>query len=547
MTPEPVPGHAPKFLLGRPFLLALLFIGLVLRVLQYAADTSLWFDEFSIARNIVHRSTSQLVFEPLGYDQVAPVGFMLVEKLISLSIGTSDLALRLLPFLCGLVALPLFLLLAERVLDGYAVPFAVAAFAIGVPFIRYTTELKQYGLDMAAALALSLIALRLRDPDSTSTRCVLAGLAGAVMVWFSQTAVFVMAGIGAALVVDWLFESTRKAQTRRAVFTTVPIWVLASGVATIVSMRLMTPETKKFMHEFWAGKPRNGFLPWPLKEPSDALWLWNQVTDLFGDQVLRYRWQELYSVLAIAGLVALWRRRRFAALLLFGPFAVTVLAAVARQYPFRTRVVLFLLPALVLLVAQGAEWIRLIAGKFHPAVGGAAMAALFISPVLTIVETPLPYFTEDYKSVLSFVQANRRAGDAMYVFVYAYEPLERYGERYGIGRGDYTLGGCWRDDIRSYLRDVDRYRGMPRVWLITSGVPQFYAPGQSIRSYFAAIGTLKGSKSVPSRTKRFAPVSADLYDLSDPTRLSAASASSFPVKPLGDRQPFCLDFVTPDR
>jgi hypothetical protein len=42
-------------------------------------------------------------------------------------LGTSDLALRLLPFLCELVALPLFLFLAERVLDGYAVLFAVAA------------------------------------------------------------------------------------------------------------------------------------------------------------------------------------------------------------------------------------------------------------------------------------------------------------------------------------------------------------------------------------------------------------------------------------
>lgn len=545
MTPEPARGRGPKFLLSRPFLLTLLFIGLVLRVVQYAANTSLWFDEFSIARNIVHRSASQLAFEPLGYNQVAPVGFMLLEKLISVSIGSSDLALRLLPFLCGLAALPLFLLLAERLLDGYAVPFAVAAFAIGAPFIRYTTELKQYGLDMAATLALSLIALRLRDPDSTATRCIFAGLAGAVLVWFSQTTVLVNAGIGAALVVDWLVESKRKPQTRRAVFTTVPIWALASGAATIVSMRLMTPETKKFMHDFWKGKPRNAFFPWPLKEAGDALWLWNQATDLFRDQVMRYRWPVLYSVLAIAGLVALWRRNRFGALLLFGPFAVTVLAAVAQQYPFRTRVVMFLVPALVLLVAEGAEWIRNIAGRLHPAFGGALMAALFISPVWTIVETPPPYFTEDYKSVLSNVRANRQPGDAVYVYAYTYEAVERYGKDYGLNKEEYDVGGCWRDDFRAYLHDVDRYRGLPRVWLITAGVPEFYEAGQNIRRYLGSIGTLKGSMSVPSR-RPFAPVSADLYDLSDPTRLSVASASSFPVK-LGDRPPLCLDFVTPDR
>ena len=422
-------------------------------------------------------------------------------------------------------------------------PFAVAAFAIGAPFIRYTTELKQYGLDIAATLALSLIALRLRDPDSTGRRCILAGLAGAVLVWFSQTTVFVMAGIGAALVVDWLLE--RKPQTRRAVFTTVPIWALASGAATIVSMRRMTPETKKFMHDFWLS--RHGFLPWPLKEGSDALWLWNQVTELFQRPVMRYQWPALYSALAIVGLIALWRRNRFGALLLFGPFAVTVLAAVAQQYPFKTRVVLFLVPALVLLVAQGAERIRRFAGRLHPALGGVLMVALFLAPLWTLVDTPPPYWTEDYKSVLSYVRANRRAGDATYVYVYAYEALERYGKNYGLEPGDYAVGGCWRDDFRAYLRDVDRYRGSPRVWLITSGVPEFYEPGQNIRQYLGAIGTLKGSKSVPTRAALFAPVSADLYDLSDPTRLSVATASSFPLKPPGDRRPLCLDFVTPDQ
>jgi hypothetical protein len=271
------------------------------------------------------------------------------------------------------------------------------------------------------------------------------------------------------------------------------------------------------------------------------------VTELFRNPVLRYPWPSLYSALAIVGLMALGRRNRFGALLLFGPFAVTVLAAVAQQYPFRTRVVLFLVPSLVLLVAAGAEWIRRIAGQFHPALGATLMAALFISPIWAVVETPPPYWTENYKSVLSFVRANRQPADAMYVYAYAYEALEHYGKNYGIGPGDYAVGGCWRDDFRAYLRDVDRYRGMPRVWLITSGVPEFYEPGQSLRRYLGAIGTLKGSLSIPSRSREFAPVSADLYDLSDPARLSAVAAASFPLKPPTERRPLCLDFVRPDR
>ena len=61
-----------------------------LRIFQYASDTSLWFDEVSIVRNLVHRSETRLLLAPLDYDQVAPVGFMVAEKAISRVLGESE-------------------------------------------------------------------------------------------------------------------------------------------------------------------------------------------------------------------------------------------------------------------------------------------------------------------------------------------------------------------------------------------------------------------------------------------------------------------------
>ena len=49
-------------------------IGAALRIYQYASDTSLWYDELSMVRNLVHRSESQLLLEPLGDAQVSPTG-----------------------------------------------------------------------------------------------------------------------------------------------------------------------------------------------------------------------------------------------------------------------------------------------------------------------------------------------------------------------------------------------------------------------------------------------------------------------------------------
>ncbi len=498
-----------------------------------------------MVRNLVHRSERRLLMEPLGGDQVAPVGFMVAEKAISRVLGESDLAFRFLLLPVSLAALVLFLRLAERLLDGYAVPFAVAAFSIGAPFIRYAAEVKSYGIDVAAMVALALIALDLRDADSTAARCVLAGMAGAVLVGFSQPTVFVLAGLGGALLLAWLRD--RDPQTRRAVLVTVPIWAVASAAATIVASRHVTPATRAYMDYFW--RIRDGFFPRPLRKPGDALWLWDRILELFADpMVLRYRWPALYGGLTVLGLIVLWRRSRFGALVLLGPFAVAVLAAVAQQFPLKTRLALYLLPILILAAAEGAEWLRRQASRLHPAVGGVCMAALFVVPVLAFVERPPPYWVENHKSALAFFREHRQPGDAVFVFAYEIEAVERYGPQYGLTSGEYEVGGCSSEDGRVFLRDMDRYRGRRRVWLLDGSVPGLNAARTSLEKYLATIGTLEKSISIPSETP-LNPVGAHLFDLSDPARLAAASAETFRLEPRapGVPDPRCSDRVRPLR
>jgi hypothetical protein len=243
-------------------------------------------------------------------------------------------------------------------------------------------------------------------------------------------------------------------------------------------------------------------------------------------------------------MVLLWRRDRFKALVLLGPIGVTVLAAVAHQYPFRTRLILFLVPAFVIAVAQAAEGIRRAASRIHPAAGGVAMALLLVAPTLALVETPPPYRVEDYKTVLAFLRAHRQPGDAVYVFPNPYGAIERYGAEYGLGADDYVVGGCWRDELRPYLRDVDQFRGKARVWFFASSVPPFHPARRSIERYLDTIG-ISREQVVVSSAKPLNPVSIALYDLSDTARLASASADSFQVEKLGEMRPLCGDWVKP--
>src|ERR1700722_20601703 len=163
-----------------------MLLGAALRFRQYLANRSLWLDEAMLSLNIVHRSFAQL-WQPLDHKQGAPVGFLGIEKWAVTMFGTSEYALRLFPLLAGIVSIVLFYLLARRVVRSMAVPLALALFALSPTLIYYASEVKQYSSDVAVALLLVYLAV--------TKRILLLGICGAVAIWFSHPAVFVLGGI----------------------------------------------------------------------------------------------------------------------------------------------------------------------------------------------------------------------------------------------------------------------------------------------------------------------------------------------------------------
>jgi uncharacterized membrane protein YuzA (DUF378 family) len=525
---------------GERILAAIIVLGIALRAWQYLADLSMWFDELSIARNITERSFAQLLGQPLAFAQSAPLGFIAVIEIASHVFGSSDMALRLFPFVCGIASLFVFRRVAEHTLEGAAVPIAVGLFAISAPLIRYSAELKQYGGDVVVILLLTLVALDLCTREPTLRRCVVAGVAGLASAFFSQIAVMVLAGLGAVLVLRWMLQ--RDAASRRPAFVTVPIWALASLGGLFVARHYMTARTMEFMHWFW--RSRHGFLPLPPTLAGSAIWARDRVAQFF-DAMSGYPIPLLYTTLALAGFVVLWRRRDIAHLLA-GPFLVTFAAAVAQQYPFRMRVVLFLLPTFLLTAAASVGWLIDRASTMNRAVGVALGAALLIPPVAAIALHPPPYTSEPFKPVLAYVRAHRHPGDQIYVYSNAFQAITRYGAQYGMSPGSYVTGACDEQSMLPFLTDVDRFRGAPRVWVIASSVPDFKPARQAIDKYLSTIGVKRDSMSMRS-VAPFDPVSAELFDLSDTMRLRTATAESAePPRTTADTlHALCFDWVRP--
>jgi hypothetical protein len=135
--------------------------------------------------------------------------------------------------------------------------FALALFAIGIPFIQYGVEVKQYIFDATAAILLVYLALTLRDPETTTRRLVLAGLSAFVIIWFSQASVVVMGGIGAALAL--ILPSLSREDL------SLDLYDLSDTV------RLRSADAESFPVAPMPKDPRPGCRPWAKPSPLDSL------------------------------------------------------------------------------------------------------------------------------------------------------------------------------------------------------------------------------------------------------------------------------------
>ena len=114
----------------------LISLGITVRLVQYLSNRPLWIDEAMLTQNILTRSFRGL-FTPLEYEQQAPMGFLLIEKLLVTLFGNAEVVLRAFPFVASVASL---VAMATIALDVLPLPFAYIAqllFVLSVPLIVY--------------------------------------------------------------------------------------------------------------------------------------------------------------------------------------------------------------------------------------------------------------------------------------------------------------------------------------------------------------------------------------------------------------------------
>ena len=411
---------------------------------------------------------------------------------------------------------------------GLGPPLALGLLATGIPFIFYAAQAKPYSTDVAVALLLVALGLAVRLDGPGRGRALRLGLAGAIAPWVSYPAILVAAGLLAALIASSLLDRPGGRAERERWLAPVALACAASALGAVLWARgTVTPDDVLYMQRFWAPD----FLPWPPRALRDLGWPVARLTTVYGGGGLRYPAPGLFLALAALGAWALWRRDRGSAWIVLMPILATFGAAAIHAFPFEPRVVLFLFPAFLVLTAAGPEAIGRLAGR-HGRRGAILVAvACAALAVLGLLRNPPPYAPEPLEPVLRAMRQAWQPGDRAYVYYGAEKAFLYYARRFGVASGDYVLGRCAREDPRVYLRELDAFRGGPRVWLVvTHAVP---AETTAIRSYLDRIGTRRASFEAGNApgTRRSDRARVDLYDLSDPARLATVTAEAFPMPP----------------
>ena len=343
----------------------IIWVGALLRLIVYLINRSMWLDELSLAGNIIGKPIFGFS-QNLANDQLAPFGFLVVQRGLVHLFGDSNFVMRFVPLVAGMLSLYLFSRLVARVLPRRAGLIALVLFAFSDDLIYYSSEMKPYSVDIAVGLLISLTSLDVLGRSASIRSVLMMSCLAAAAPWWSFPSAFVVAGCGATLVLESMLAGRIRTAT---VWMIVGLgWLLIFYMSYISSRALLSPYTT--MYHFWdfAFIPNQTTLARELPMEiirSDLIKAAGILLEILTNplNLVVPIWPRvgvfLPLVLLQIGEVVMARRSWSIYLILFSPIVMAMIAAGYKKYPLHGRLVLELVPAIFVLIAEGTEWVAL--------------------------------------------------------------------------------------------------------------------------------------------------------------------------------------------
>jgi uncharacterized membrane protein len=431
----------------------IIILGIILRLDQYWLNRSLWVDEAFLAVNF-DKTLLALLQPPLDYHDsiVAPLGFFIITKLVITVFGNTDFVLRLFPFLCSIASLWLFYQLAKSTISASAVPLALFLFAISDSLIYYASGFKQYSSDVTITLILFILAVHLSKTTVTNNKLLLLTLVGALAVWFSHPAAFVLAAIGSYLGIFYLLNKQWSLVIKLSLISLIWLSSFLGMYLFTVGINIEASPIGQYLVHIW--QDGGAFMPSPLSVAT-LKWLYQSYFKMFHNPG-SLGIASLAGVLFMVGCFSLWVQRKPSLFLLVLPIIIAMSVSFFHFYPFLDRMILFLLPSVYLIIAESIIQIQMTLLAYPNALIITRFAQIIF--VVSLIHFPLyhRHYVEEIKPVLEYIQNHKTPTDTLYLYHWSEPAFRYYAHFYNFNYSDCHL--ITPIPHNEYLKEVDYFR-----------------------------------------------------------------------------------------
>jgi hypothetical protein len=429
---------------------------------------SIWTDEAWVANSILAPSWKEMFYYP-RWLQSSPSLFLALDRLLTKVFGPSEPALRLLPLIAGLLAIPVLAIALRRLFSPAAALLGTSLIIVNVWAAKYPQQVKQYGSDLLASALLCLLITRYcQRPDRRNFALLVGGFF--VISFLANTALFMGPSVIAAVALERLWQPSTYLRVRRLV-----IVVSSCGLCVALNYLIfIRPNSGPNLVESWAVSCLN---------PSHPLASARDLFHSFGALLV----PELFPVMlhlgaamvlmivagaAIAVIGCARGSRSSVVVLLLGPLplGVAIVASLLGQYPLLSfpRILLWSLPACATLLAATLNPLlsafrqRLAHGNEAPIFYSAAAASLFLVLVLNVAVVRYPRPNERNSEAMRLLRQSMGPSDVLLVHRRMLEQYDYYSRLQGwaapriyVGNTDWPC--CPRNGPTVFINPMESY------------------------------------------------------------------------------------------
>ncbi|MBB5436369.1 uncharacterized membrane protein (DUF485 family) [Pedobacter sp. AK017] len=458
--------------------------GISLRSFHFIYNRSLWMDEVYLCSTFIKTSYSHLATAALDYGQKAPIGFLWLVKLSVDLFGYTEMVLRSIPFIAGIVSILIFYQVCKYFLSKAGQIVALSIFCFAPALIYHSVEIKQYSMEcLATVVALYLYVCYAHKITLKNNLCW--GIFGALMIWFSFPIIFILAGIIGGISLNYLLKRDWKSLLPKLI--PFSIWILSFAVNYFFFTKKHADPSNWVVYFF---KTYDNFMPFPPHSAAELKWyprnylqmldyplglIWN-FKETSSNSLIVLLQCALPSIVLFSGIYSLYKKNiQFFYVLTF-PIVLMFLASGLLLYPIIERFWVFISPIFILFIAYGFEFYR---QKIKLTYGALILVvAIVASPVMQSIyylAMPIKFYKHKksfMKEALLNVNDHFKQGDVVYNY---WNNAPGYKVYQHILNLKYTAiqGQDFRKTARDHTdynqklnKDFTKFKGKKRVWLI---------------------------------------------------------------------------------